>query len=291
MKNIYFIILFGLLLSGCASTRMTSFKDPDYEHSTFRRILVIVNTSDLEKKLYFESKLAKVFNEEGIYAKEGFKLFPPTRDLTKADKIDLLIRDSLDAYISVYVGESGVEQVYVPPTSTNTKTEGTATISGDRVHYEEKSKTTVNGGYTISKPWAEFYGKLFEVATGRTVWISSAFTGGSAFSSFYTVINSFCDQLLDQLVADKLVKTSAQIQRELYISNSRGWSVDSSNEQYLFPKDDRRMVRFYLDNGSVYEVFLIGQTPSKYLFLPVKEYAESIKYIRKAVVQKIVDIK
>ena len=306
-----FLASIVVLCVGCASTQMTSFKDPDYEGSVFKRILVIVNTSDLEKQLYFETRMTKVFNGAGIFAKEGFKLFPPTRNMVATEKIELLKRDSIDAYISVYVGESGIEQIYIPPTGTSTKTEGSATVSGNQITYEEKSKTTVIGGYTISKPWAEFYAKLMDVSSGRTAWISSSFTGGSALSSFYTVINSFCDQILSQLVTDKLVKTVEQnelelsnlkIQNELELSDLKILKelelfklerspIDSSNQKYIYVLEKCKMVRMYLDYGSVLHVFLIGETPYYYLFLRDKNSTEGIKHVRKAIVQKLEDIK
>ena len=99
------VIIFSLvsmlaLSGGCASTKMTSFTDPDYRQTTFKRILILANTSDLERRLYFESTMAKVLLDVGVVAIEGFKLFPPTRNLTPERKVELLIQDSIDSYLS-----------------------------------------------------------------------------------------------------------------------------------------------------------------------------------------------
>jgi hypothetical protein len=52
MNSIKYILSLGLLLFlfSCVSTRMTSFKDPDYQKAEFKRILVVANTNDLEDR-------------------------------------------------------------------------------------------------------------------------------------------------------------------------------------------------------------------------------------------------
>jgi hypothetical protein len=128
--------------------------------------------------------------------------------LTNEEKVSLLIENKIDAYISVLVGESGIEEVYVPPTSSTTKTKGNVTILGNTATYEEKSKTTYQGGYTFSKPWAEFETKLYDVSNGRMAWISASFTGGNALASFNTVINSFSKEVVNRLENEELILTS-----------------------------------------------------------------------------------
>lgn len=204
------ILLLGVAaligFGGCASTSMTSFTDPSYRTTTFSRILVIANLSDLQWRQRIESRLVQEFRENGIFAMEGMNLFPPTRDLTDQEKIDLLVQNRIDSYIVVDVGETGTQQVYIPQTGSSTKTEGTVSIYGNTATYREKSKTTTYGGYTVSIPWAKFDAKLFDVSNGQNAWVASAFTGGNAYANFNTVINSFCGKTVEQLVKDGIVK-------------------------------------------------------------------------------------
>jgi hypothetical protein len=272
----FFLISLALLCAGCASTQMTSFKDSSYESAVYKRLLVVVNVADLEKRFYFESKMSTVFNDTGVYAKEGYKLFPPTRTLNDSEKIDLLRQENIDGYISVDVGESGIAQIYIPPTH--------AHKNGAR------SEAIASSGYTISKPWAEYYAKLIDASSGKTAWISSAFTGGNAFATNNTVINSFCDKILSQLVADKLIKTRDQIKKELDHLNISGLLADTSDRQYLYYIDKRKMVHIYMSDG-ISDAYLVGETPSKYLILSDKEARDRIQYIPKRIVQKLEDIK
>jgi hypothetical protein len=184
---------------------MTSFKDPDYEKAEFKRILIIANTSDLGNRQLLESKMVKSFSDVGIFALESIKLFLPTRELTDKEKVDLLLKNNIDAFISISVGESGVEEVYIPPTSSITKTSGSVNVIGNSAYYEEKSKTTTQGDYTLEKPWAKFETKLYDVSNGRMVWTASSFTGGNAYANIRTVINSYCNKTVEKFIEDGLI--------------------------------------------------------------------------------------
>ena len=203
----FFVILF---LISCASTRMTSFKDPDYQKAEFKRILVVANTNDLEDRQKLESKMVEEFSNIGVFALESFRLFPPTRELTDEDKVELLLKNDIDAFISISVGESGVREVYVPQTSSTTKTKGNVSVYGNTATYKEKSTTTYQGGYTLNKPWAEFETQLYDVSNGQMAWIATSFTGGNAYANRNTVINSYCGKTVDQLLEDKLITKSLQ---------------------------------------------------------------------------------
>lgn len=199
-----------LVCVGCASTNITSFKDPAFQSATFSRILIIANTSDLQWRQKLESRMVESFNDAGVFAMESVLLFPPTRTLSNEEKVELLNQNSIDAYISVDVGESGVQDVYVPPTGSSTTTKGEVSVYGNRAQYEEKSTTTVQGGYTLSKPWAQFKTELHDVSSGSNAWIASSFTGGNAYANFDDVINSYCDKVVEQLKNDGLIIVSSK---------------------------------------------------------------------------------
>lgn len=201
-----FLLIYVLAnLYGCASTNMTSFTDPDFQSIKFKRILVVANVADLQWRQTIESRMVEAFRPVDVEAFESLRLFPPTRNFTNEEKIDLLNRYKIDGYITINVGESGVQSVYVPPTGSTTKTKGEVTVTGNRAQYEGKSTTTNYGGYTLNKPWAQFQTKLFDVSSGSTAWVASSYTGGNAYANLNTVINSYCDKVVDKLKEDGLV--------------------------------------------------------------------------------------
>jgi hypothetical protein len=195
-----------ILFSGCASTSMTSFTDPAYRGTTFKRVLVVANVSDLEWRQKIETRIVQEFRSEGIYAMEGINLFPPTRAFTDSQKVELLVQNNIDSYIVIGVGESGIQQVYIPQTGSSTKTEGRVDVYGNTATYEEKSTTRTYGGYNVSKPWAHFDAKLYDVSRGDIAWVASATTGGNAYANFNTVVNSFCGKTVEQLIKDGVVR-------------------------------------------------------------------------------------
>ena len=208
MKTIILLLGVAALIgfSGCASTNITSFTDPDYKSTNFTRVLVITNLSDLQWRQQIESQLVQEFRDNGIFAMEGINLFPATREFTDQEKIDLLIQNKIDSYILIDVGETGTQQVYIPQTGSSTKTEGSVSVYGNTTTYREKTKTTNYGGYTVSKPWAKFDTKLYDVSNGQNAWIASAFTSGNAYANHETVINSFCGKTVKQLIKDGVFK-------------------------------------------------------------------------------------
>lgn len=185
---------------------MTSFKDPDYQKAEFKRILIVANTNDLEDRKKLESKMVEELTDIGVFALESFKLFPPTRELSDEDKVDLLLKNKIDAFISISIGESGVDEQYIPQTSSTTNTKGNVSVYGNTATYKEKSTTTYQGGYTLEKPWGKFETKLYDVSNGQMAWIASSFTGGNAYANRNTVINSYCGKTVEQLLEDRLIK-------------------------------------------------------------------------------------
>jgi hypothetical protein len=203
----YFLAGIFTLITGCASTSITSFTDPDYKSIQFKNILVAANTNKLGYRLSMENRIVEVFANNGIKSIPSYSIFPPTREFTDSLKKDLMISNKIDGCLMVYFGESGIEQVQIP--IIGSKTKGTVTYNSSGADYE--SKTTYIGGQVLDKPYAEFDLKLFDVINGKMAWIANSFTGGSAYSNFNTVYSSFCDKIVDRLSADNLIRTSDDI--------------------------------------------------------------------------------
>jgi hypothetical protein len=205
----YFLVGIFTLITGCASTSITSFTDPDYKAVQFKYILVAVNTNKLGDRLNMENRIVEVFSSNGIKSIPSYSIFPPTRQFNDSMKKSLMIESNIDGCMMVYFGESGIEQVQIPVIGSKTK--GSVTYNSQGADY--KSETTYIGGQILDKPYAEFDIKLFDVINGKMAWIASSFTGGSAYSNFNTVYSSFCDKIIDRLSKDNLIRTLKDIER------------------------------------------------------------------------------
>jgi hypothetical protein len=194
MERLKYVFVFLLIsLAGCATTKLTSFKDPDYGQKEFKRILVIAATGDLEKKFNLETSMVEALTSAGIYAVEGHKLFPPTRDFTDEEKTDINLKNNIDAHLVINVKGLGDKEEYVPIWGANTVTDGAT------------SQTNYHGGYNTEKPWGEFETVLYDAANGKKAWIATSLTEGKELDNQSTVISSFCGKVVDKLFKDKLI--------------------------------------------------------------------------------------
>ncbi|MBU0558237.1 MAG: hypothetical protein KJ799_16390 [Bacteroidetes bacterium] len=209
-RRISLSILSILYVLGCASTKITSFIDPAYQLANFKNILIIVNTSNLEDRKNIENTMVKYFLSKGRSATESYKVFPPTRNFTDEEKIEILLKNKIDAFIAISIGEYGVSEYYIPQTSSVTKTTGNVNVYGGSATYNTKSKTSYEGGYTLRKPWAEIETKMYDVSNGQMTWIATSFNGGNAYANKSTVIESYCEATVNKLIEDRMVKWTNQ---------------------------------------------------------------------------------
>ena len=191
MTRILFVLSF-ITFGGCASTEMTSFTDPAFKGLAFHHFLVVARSNNLSTRLWLESHLVQTLTTHRIFANESILLLPPTRKFSDEQMKDSLLRHNFDAYIVIDVGESGVESIYIPPTQATTKTTHNSTDTWT-------STTSIVGGGTIEKPWADVRTTMCDASTNEVIWIADSFTGGNGYASFNTVIDSYCSKVLERL--------------------------------------------------------------------------------------------
>ncbi|MGO9830704.1 MAG: hypothetical protein ACLPJH_11235 [Myxococcaceae bacterium] len=197
----------AVLVASCASTKTTSFQDPEFRGRPFTRLVVLyANPLSLSGRQNVETHMVAALRDRGIYAVWGLSVFPPTRDMSPEEMSRALQVGGFDGLLVISRTGTGVQQTYVPPTTSTTTTTGTITSYGyGSASYSGTSTTYTPPGQTINRPWANFDTKVVDVATGRTAWIASAFTGGNGYANFDTVINSYCDTTAEDLVAQGVV--------------------------------------------------------------------------------------
>lgn len=200
-----------IVSTGCASTRVTAFKDPEFAGRSFGKPAVYANTANLEWRQSLEDRLVAEMSKHGVIARATFQLIPPTRDQSPEERAQILLAHGIDALIVIEVGESGVKDQYIPPTGATTTTHGTVTTYGSIGTYRGTSYTRVHGGYNVSKPWAEMSTYVLEVATGRKAWVANSFTSGNAFASFKGIRESYAKKIVQQLLSDEVVAGGARM--------------------------------------------------------------------------------
>jgi hypothetical protein len=72
------LLLYAILVTGCASTKLTSFKEPSFNNS-FQKIIIYANVSDLEERGTIENVIVSKLIENGFDSMPSLELFLPTR--------------------------------------------------------------------------------------------------------------------------------------------------------------------------------------------------------------------
>jgi hypothetical protein len=201
-------VLFGLFwgwcllfVTGCASTSMTSFRDPSFATKAFHRILIVSPFADLESRTKSESRFVECFSRYAVEGISSIRVFMPTRTYTNEELSKLLSENGIDGVLLVTLADAYTAQTYVP---TSSSTYGQATLSGNTINYS--AYTQQYGGYYISKPRVRYDLRLYDVSTGNTAWVASSLTRGNAFARFDTLIGSLADTAVEKLKADRLLK-------------------------------------------------------------------------------------
>jgi hypothetical protein len=190
-----------IVLAGCASTKITSFRDPAFATKTFHKILVVAPFSDLESRTMAESAFVDRLTSYSVDAIPSMKVLMPTRTYSSEEFLKILSEIKIDGVLLVTLVDASSTQTFVPGSSS---TYGQATLSGNTVNY---SGTTQNyGGYYISKPRVRYEIRLYDVSTGNTAWVATSLTRGNAFAHFDTLIDSLADTAVEKLHEDALLR-------------------------------------------------------------------------------------
>lgn len=188
------------LLSGCASTRITSQADPTIERAAYDTMMVYAAFEDLDLRKLGENELKTRLAARGVVCHKSSDVFFPGGAYEAQDLQDRLAALGIKAILVIAAYDAGTSETYVPPTY---YTKGTAWVSGNQV--SGRAATSTVGGYTYSKPWAKFRGDVFDVRSERRTWMATANSKGNRYASGNTLLRSFCGKTVIQLSADGVV--------------------------------------------------------------------------------------
>lgn len=204
MKALLIIFLTSILLLGCASTKLTSFVDPDFTNSYYHKILIYFPSLDLDEQKEAEDIYKECFAEYGLEALSSTELFPPTRSFSSDEMIDVMKQNKVEAVLFVEFKDAWNDETYIPETQTTNK-KGDLEVYGNRAEYKEKSTTYSYGGYYVNKPRIKFESRLVDLNMDKIAWIGSSLTKGNAFAKFHKLISSLAESTLADLKKNNLV--------------------------------------------------------------------------------------
>ena len=198
----FFVALMGFsLLSACASTSVRSQTDPQLAGRTFHKVLVFVNLSDLGLRQDAERQFRTTLAAYRVEAVPSAEFFFPGRTYVAEEVGKILADAQIEAVLIVAAAGTGTSASWIPQTAT---TQGTATVSGNTV--TGRATTQTYGGYYVNKPWAQFDASLFDLASGKNVWVASMSSKGNAFAGWDDLARSMAKKTAARLVKDRIVK-------------------------------------------------------------------------------------
>ncbi len=205
MNKSSILLVAFLFIFSCVSTRITSFTDPEYRSFRIDRLVVVMDTEDLDYKMKMEPLVASKFLEKGVTAYPGYEILPPTRNYSTNDLKDAFLKNNLNSVFIFKISDIGYTQeemtIYQPYTS-----QGTITRMGSN-QYQYSMQT--KGGpetHTIKKPRLSIKSYLFDAKNGNKIWVSTSFSGGNAFTNINDTLKDYAIEIVRRLEIDNHVQ-------------------------------------------------------------------------------------
>ena len=195
-----FLLFLSFFFTSCATTTISSIKNPDIDFSGYKRILVFANIRDIDFRKSLESELVTVFSEYAIDAVSSIELISPVKEYSE-DEIKKILSDNLiDGYLSIEVIDSSNVSGYVPQTSyTNYQSQY---VNGQLISVPY---TTTYGGYAYSYLKSNFEIVLKDVRTGQIAFKATAKSAADDFGNMKNMAKS-----VSKKIGEEYIKLSTQ---------------------------------------------------------------------------------
>lgn len=207
-----FLLFTPILLSGCAYSVVSSFKDPgfDIDHK-YNSIVVAATNLPLDERIQAEKYMVKLASKKGIRAIAGMKIMPPTRVNDKRSIAIALRNSGASGLLLLWATSKETREQYIPPTvisGGSSYTTGTVSQLGGIYTFNALTQYTppvIIGGFTVEKPTATYKAALYDIKSGRKVWIADIRSRGNAYASYMTLARSAAEETINKLDKDGLI--------------------------------------------------------------------------------------
>lgn len=195
MKKLLILLISFLLFVSCATTKISSFKNPDIDFSNYQKMLILGNSRDIDFRKTIETDLVTAFIEQSIGAVSSIELISPVKEYTDEEIQKILSENNIDGYLSVAVVTALEESAYVPQTSyTNYRSQY---VNGQLI---STPYTSTYGGYSVSYPKASFEIILTDIKTGQIAFKATAYSEGDEFSDMKTISKSLAKKIVEEYI-------------------------------------------------------------------------------------------
>lgn len=197
------VILISSLMVGCATTEITTFKDPDYGNKKYESIYIVTSGPNLADRDLTEAKVCEEFANIEITCVRDLEVFLPTRSYTEKEKEAVLRAMNVDASLGIYLTANYSNQTHIPQTSF---TSGNAYGSGYSSNYN--GTTYSFGGYAVSTPVEEYRIVLIDSSSGQQALVATGKTSGDDAVNTEGMRASLAEEIVTTLLAEEMLLVS-----------------------------------------------------------------------------------
>lgn len=176
-----------LVASGCASSRMESFVDPDFKSHTYKQLLVAARFNNVDVRFDFENAFVERFSIVGVSCRRSVDILLPTRTYDNAEMFKMLAEHGIDGVLMIWETDYWEEEDYVPETSPHSHP---------------------SGGDTVRKPRIRHKVELHDVPTRRVAWTGGSLTTGSSAANAEQFAKALAKATVAELAAHGLIASS-----------------------------------------------------------------------------------
>lgn len=195
MKAVYLLAIVIAFLTGCASTKITGYSDPQYSGSKYSSVVVFASNVGLEQASTLEVGICEGFKTNGIKCMPFQMMFPPTRQHS-ADSVYRTMAEK--GYASMLILTAGGD--YSSSDVFGYQTYGSATAYGNQAYGQ--SNTYALRSYSRQNNMRL---TLLDGRSGNTAWLGDAKTEGQGMVN---VTDSAFNNSIKEKVVSVLMSTS-----------------------------------------------------------------------------------
>jgi hypothetical protein len=198
LKKFYFLLVSLLLfiVTSCATTKISSFTNPDIKISDYKKILVFANVQDVELRKNLENNLIEQFKLQNKDVVSSIEIISPLKEYSSEELSKIYSENGIDCFLIVSIINTTNESVYIPQqTHTNYSSQY---VNGQLINIPY---TTTSGGYSVSYPKASFEITLTDVKTGELAFKATANSSGDEFSDMKTISKSLAKEIVSEFIA------------------------------------------------------------------------------------------
>lgn len=199
--------------TGCASTRMRSFADPDFKDQAFENLVVAVRFRNLDQQADAEDIFVRKFSKIQGTCRRSLDIILPTRKYSDDELFKVLQEHDIDGVMMIWETDYWEDERRTPQITTS---HSSGSFSANTYYsrnnastYGSGQQTTysfTSGGDTITLPRVRHKVELFDVSTKKMAWTGGSLTKGNGYARFHNLIDALATETKKELLRHGLIK-------------------------------------------------------------------------------------